>query len=96
MARNGMTKSMTPLHGTTSLSDLLQKLLIGRRIQLSKYMHDLLPTAKCLQTFDNWHDGHCFKCGQLWEDTNHILQCPSTEHEQARSDAFQVLREHFQ
>ena len=39
------------------IGDLLRKLPIGRRIQLSKYMHDLLPTAKRLQTFDNRHDG---------------------------------------
>ena len=59
-------------------------------------MHDLLPTAKCLQMIDNRNDGRCFACGHLWEDTNHVLQCHSTEREKARSDAFQVLREHFQ
>ena len=47
------------------IGELLQKLLIGCHIQLFKYMHDLLPTAKCLQTFDNCHDGQCFECGQL-------------------------------
>ena len=78
------------------IGDLLRKLPIGHRIQLSKLMHDLLPTAKPIQTFDNRHDGRCFECGQLWEDTNHVLQCPSDKREQARSDAFQVLREHFQ
>jgi hypothetical protein len=31
------------------IGDLLRKLPIGRRIQLSKFMHDLLPTAKRLQ-----------------------------------------------
>ena len=78
------------------ISDLLRKLPIGHCTQLSKYMHDLLPTAKRLQTFDNRHDGCCFECGQLWEDTNHVIQCPSDAHEQARSDTFQVLHEHFQ
>ena len=47
--------------------------LIGQRTQLSKYMNDILPTAKCLQTFNNKHDGQCFDCNQLWEDTNHVL-----------------------
>ena len=23
------------------------------------------------------HDGQCFECGQLWEDMNHVLHCPS-------------------
>jgi hypothetical protein len=39
------------------IGEVLRKLPIGRRIQLSKYMNDLLPTAKRLQTFDNRHDG---------------------------------------
>ena len=40
-----------------NLGDALQRLSFGQRIQLSKFMHDLLPTAKRLQTFDNKHDG---------------------------------------
>ena len=59
-------------------------------------MHDLLPTAKHLQTFDNKHDGRCFECHQLWEDTNHVLNCPSDAREQARTQAFTILRQHFQ
>ena len=35
------------------IGEVIQKLPIGRRIQLSKYMNDLLPTAKRLQKFDN-------------------------------------------
>ena len=45
----------------------------GKRIQLSKYMNDLLATNKRLQTIDNRHDGRCFACHQLHEDTNHVL-----------------------
>ena len=33
---------------------------LGQWIQLSKYMNDIWPTTKCLQTFDNKHDGQCF------------------------------------
>ena len=59
-------------------------------------MNDILPTAKRLQTFDNKHDGRCFECHQLWEDTNHVLCCPSEERDQARNHAFIVLRKHFE
>ena len=59
-------------------------LSIGQRIQLSKYMNDLLPMAKQLQTFDNKHDGRCFECNQLWEDTNHVLQCPGKDRSNQR------------
>lgn len=78
------------------LGEALRRQSIGQRIQLSKFMHDLLPTAKRLQTFDNKHDGRCFACQQLWEDTNHVLNCPSDDREQARTQAFTILRQHFQ
>ena len=39
------------------IGEVIQKLPVGCHIQLSKYMNDLLPTAKQLQTFDNRHDG---------------------------------------
>ena len=39
------------------IGEVIRKLPTGRRIQLLKYMNDLLPTAKQLQTFDNQHDG---------------------------------------
>ena len=39
------------------MGKVIWKLPIGCRIQLSKYMNDLPPTAKQLQTFDNRHDG---------------------------------------
>ena len=78
------------------MGEVIQKLPIGRHIQLLKYMNDLLPMAKQLQTFDNRHDGWCFECGQLWEDMNHVIWCPSDEHEKTRKDAFQVLHAHFQ
>jgi hypothetical protein len=56
-----------------SLGEALRPLSIGQRIQLSKFMNGILPTLRRLQTFDNMTDGRCFKCGQLWEDTNHVL-----------------------
>jgi hypothetical protein len=71
----------------------LRQLSIGQRIQISKYMNDLLPTAKRLQTFDNKHDGRCFECQQLWEDTNHILQCPGEDRSNQRKESMINLRE---
>ena len=59
-------------------------------------MNDILPTAKCLQTFDNKHDGQCFKNQQLWEGTNHILHCPSKAREHTHHEAFNALCAHFQ
>ena len=78
------------------LGEALRQQSIGQRIQLSKFMNDLLPTAKCLQTFDNKNNGRCFKCNQLWEDTNHILNCPRDNRDQIRTQAFTILCQHFQ
>ena len=78
------------------LGEALHHKSIGQRIQLSKYMNDMLPTAKRLQTINNKHDGCCFDCNQLWEDTNHVLCCPSENRETTRTEAFSVLRTHFQ
>ena len=73
------------------LGEALCRKSTGQRIQLSKYMNDILPTAKRLQTFNNKHDGHCFECNQLWEDTNHVLCCPSENRENTRTAAFTAL-----
>ena len=73
------------------MGENLRKLSIGQCIQISKYMNDLLPTAKRLQTFDNKHDGRCFECQQLWEDTNHILQCPGEDRSNQRQESMQTL-----
>ena len=54
-------------------------------------MNNLLPTAKRLQTFDNKHDGRCFECQQLWEDTNHILQCPGEDRSNQRKESMQTF-----
>jgi hypothetical protein len=55
---------------------VFKKLSNGRRIQISKYINDLLPTKRRLATFDNRVvDGRCFACNQLWEDTTHMLTC---------------------
>jgi hypothetical protein len=67
-----------------------------RTTQLSKYMNDLLPTAWRLQTFDNTHDGQCFVCGLLWEDTNHVLRCCGDERTLARNKALHTFRLHLQ
>jgi hypothetical protein len=77
------------------LGDALRPLSIGQRIQISKYMNDILPTLRRLQTFDNTTDGRCFDCGQLWEDTNHVLRCPGDSRSQARDLAFQTFRQHL-
>jgi hypothetical protein len=67
-----------------------------RTTQLSKYMNDLLPTAWRLQTFDNTHDGQCFVCGLLWEDTNHVLRFCRDEHTLARNKALHNFWLHLQ
>jgi hypothetical protein len=77
------------------LGEALRSLSIGQRIQLSKFMNDILPTLRCLQTFDNKTDGCCFECGQLWEDTNHVLRCPGDARSQARDAAFNTFRQHL-
>jgi hypothetical protein len=77
------------------LDESFRKLSIGQRIQLSKFMNDLLPTAKRLQTFDNKNNGRCFDCNGLWEDTNHVLQCRSDTRHTARTAATATFREHL-
>jgi hypothetical protein len=77
------------------LHEAFKKLTNGQRIQLSKYMNDLLPTARRLQTIDNRHDGRCFACGLLWEDTNHVLFCTCEARVTARADAFRAFRLHL-
>jgi hypothetical protein len=78
------------------LHEVFRKKTIGQRTQLSKFMNDLLPTAKRLQLFDNKNDGRCFACGLLWEDTNHVLCCCCDARSQARVDAFLQFRTHLQ
>jgi hypothetical protein len=77
------------------LGESFKKLSIGQRIQLSKYMNDLLPTAMRLQTFDNRNDGRCFDCHGLWENTNHVLQCCSPTRLATRTAAFTTFRAHL-
>jgi hypothetical protein len=61
------TIAWKPLH------EVFKKKTAGQRLQISKLMHDLLPTARRQQVLDNKHDGRCFVCGLLWEDTNHVI-----------------------
>jgi hypothetical protein len=77
------------------LGESLKKLSVGQRIQISKYMNDLLPTLRRQQTMNNTTDGRCFECQQLWEDTNHILRCPCETRCTARQEAFIIFRQHL-
>ena len=77
------------------MGENMRCLSIGQRIQISKYMNDLLPMAKRLQTFDNKHDGRCFECNQLWEDTNHVIQCPSNDRSKQQEVAMKEFQEHL-
>ena len=78
------------------LGESFKKLSIGQRIQMSKYMNDLLPTLRRLQMINNKMDGRCFDCGQLWEDTNHVLRCPSEDRCTARTETIKTFRQHLQ
>ena len=71
---------------------VFKRLLNGRRIQISKYINDLLPTKRRLATFDNKVDGRCFACNRLWEDITHVLTCTCD----ARSEARIAARKTFQ
>jgi hypothetical protein len=75
------------------LGEALKQHSIGQRTQISKYMNDLLPMLRRLQTFSNTSDGRCFACGQLWEDTNHVIRCPCDARSQARTAAFTALKQ---
>jgi hypothetical protein len=79
---------MSDLHSCLFCSRLSN----GRRIQISKYINDLLPTKRRLATFDNTVDGRCFACNRLWEDTTHVLTCTCD----ARSEAPTAARTTFQ
>jgi hypothetical protein len=72
--------------------EAFKKLSNGRRIQISKYTNDLLPTLRRLQSIDNRVDGRCFACRNLWEDTTHVLTCSCT----ARTASRTTARVHFQ
>jgi len=72
--------------------EVFKKLSNGRRIQISKYINDLLPTKRRLATFDNKVDSRCFACNRLWEDTTHVLTCTCD----ARSEARIAARKTFQ
>lgn len=77
------------------LHEVFHKKTIGQRTQLSKFMNDLLPTAKRLQLLDNKNDGRCFACGLLWEDTNHVLQCCCDDRSHAHQEALNQFRSHL-
>jgi hypothetical protein len=77
------------------LREAFHKLTVGQCIQLLKYMNDMLPTHKRLQTFDNKVDGRCFECGYLWEDTNHLLCCSGEHRSIARDTAIEAFQQHL-
>jgi hypothetical protein len=78
------------------LGEAFTKLTVGQRIQLSKYMHDLLPTLSRLSKFDNRIDGRCFECGFLWETTNHVLCCTGEQCSTVRDTAIETFRAHLE
>jgi hypothetical protein len=80
----------TPLH------EVFKKKSSGQRLQISKLMHDLLPTARRQQVLNNKHNGRCFVCNLLWEDTNHVIRCSGEAHALARTQAFEVFHRHLQ
>ena len=45
-----------------------------------------------LQTFDNSVDGHCFACGQLWDNTTHVLTCSCDACSAARATALMTFQ----
>ena len=65
----------------------------GRRLQISKYTYDLLPTKRRIQTLDNREDGRCFACQQLWEDTTHVLTCSCEARRAARTLALASFKQ---
>lgn len=67
--------------------EAFKKLSLGRRIQISKYANDLLPTRRRLQSIDNRVDGRCFACNNLWEDTTHVLTCSCSARTASRTTA---------
>jgi hypothetical protein len=78
------------------IGETFKKLSTGQRVQISKYLHDLLPTLHRQQTMDNRINGRCFDCGFLREDTNHVLQCKSDDRDTARTEALTTFRQHLQ
>ena len=75
------------------LGETFKKLSVGRKIQISKYTNDLLPTGRRLQTMDNRVNGRCFACNQLWEDTTHVLTCSCTARCAARTTARAIFQQ---
>jgi hypothetical protein len=78
------------------LHEVFKKKTSGQRLQISKLMHDLLPTARRQQVLNNKHDGRCFVCDLLWEDTNHVIRCNGDSRTLARDEAFDTFRKHLQ
>jgi hypothetical protein len=73
--------------------EVFKKLSNGRRIQISKYVNDLLPTKRRLATFDNSVDSRCFACKRLWEDTTHVLTCTCDARCEARTAAHKIFQQ---
>ena len=78
------------------LGEAFNKLAVGQRIQLSKYMNDQLPTLARLSKFDNRINSRCFECGYLGENTNHVLCCTGEQRSIARASAMETFREHLE
>jgi hypothetical protein len=78
------------------LGEAFNKLAIGQRIQLSKYMNDQLPTLARLSKYDNRVNNRCFECGFLGETTNHVLCCSGEHRSSARDSAMETFRQHLE
>jgi hypothetical protein len=78
------------------LGEAFNKLAVGQRIQLSKYMNDQLPTLARLSKFDNRINSRCFECGYLGENTNHVLCCTGEQRSIARASAMETFQEHLE
>ena len=73
----------------------IKAMSIGRRIQISKFVHDWTPTKHQLALFDNSIDRRCFACGNLKENVTHVFQCTSERRQTARASAITAFKEHL-
>jgi len=80
-----------------SVRSSFKSLSYGRRIQLSKFVHNWTPTNHHLANIDNGTDRRCFACPRrAWkEDIDHVLRCPSERRTTARDKALQAFRAHL-
>jgi hypothetical protein len=78
-----------------ALEQSMKATSFGRRIQISKFAHNWTPTRDHLACIDNKVDRRCFACGNLKENIDHVLRCPSDRRAAARLKAINELRKHL-